>query len=291
MFDTHCHLNFKRFGPGVREVVERARRSGVRQILIPGTDVATSQKAVEIARDFSGIYAAAGIHPHHLFELYTAGRTQDIPVQLKEIGALLDEAAVLAVGEVGIDRHDYQVTKYQSYTVTHEFVLLQKQALVSQLQLAITKGKSLILHNREAKQDLMEVMKFAWSAALAGRTVFHCCEPDHDLLAFAKANQIMIGVDGDVTYDRAKQEFVEKVPLELLVLETDAPYLLPEPLRSQKKFPNEPAYLTYTAELVAKLKRVAPEKVMTRTTANARFLFGLPEDEGQDDGGNKTGSV
>lgn len=279
MFDTHCHLNFKRFGSKAGEAIDRALQSDVDTIVVPGTDTASSEKAVAMAHAFPAVYAAVGIHPHHLFELYVSQKTAELPSQIAKIDSLLSDPRALAVGEVGIDRHDYRATKYEGYAVSHEFVLLQKQALLTQLQLAARKGKSLILHNREAKQDLLEVLGFAWSAALAGRTVFHCCEPDPDLLAFAGRNEIFIGVDGDLTYDKTKQEFVREVPLELLVLETDAPYLLPEPLRSERKFPNEPAYLIYTAELVAKLKGLPLEQVKKQTTANARYLFGLPEDK------------
>lgn len=278
MFDTHCHLNFKRFKNNVGEVVLRAREAGITEIVIPGTDIKTSARAVELARAHH-LFAAVGIHPHHLFELAAAGRAGEVSGILQELGTLLEDPCVLAVGEVGIDRHEYIPTKYPSYAVSEEFVTLQKTVLAEEMKLAARAGKSLLLHNREAKKDLLDVLSHNWDAKLAGRTVFHGCEPDPDLLAFAAEHRIFIGVDGDVTYDHAKQEFVKRIPPDYLVLETDAPYLLPEPLRTEKKYPNEPAYLTRTAAYIARLTGTSTEELGVRTTRNARRLFGLPEKE------------
>ena len=239
-FDTHCHLNFKAFNKNLPEVIDHAREAGVTAILVPGTDVATSQKGVEIARSQNGVYAAVGIHPHHAYQ-YQESKVRDQRVEIKndlgQIEKLLTEKKVVAVGEVGLDYHVYAKTKYEKYAVDEQFRPWQKALFVGQLKLAVKYHKTLILHNREAKADLLPLLVKHWSAELAGRTVFHCCEPDEALLQFAKEKNIFIGVDGDVTYNGRKQEFVKKVPSELLVLETDSPYLLPEPLRSQKAYP------------------------------------------------------
>lgn len=274
MFDTHCHLNFKRFKSSRDEVIQRAFEAGISGILVPGTDVDSSKKAVELTRTHAGIYAAVGIHPHHLFELLSSNEAGRVPELLGTIHGLLQDQKVLAVGEVGIDRHVYAGTKYESYAVSDAFVKLQKQVLAEEIKLALHEHKSIIFHNREAKADLLEVLS-PWANSLAGRAVFHCCEPDSDLLSYAQKHHIYMGVDGDITYDTAKQEFVKHVPLDLLVLETDAPYLLPEPLRSQKKYPNEPAYITYTAAAIARLTGVSVEEIRKRTTENAYRLFGI----------------
>ena len=105
--------------------------------------------------------------------------------------------------------------------------------------------------------------------------VFHCCEPDEELLAHAKEHHIFIGVDGDVTYSKKKQEFIKNVPLDMLVLETDSPFLLPEPLRSQKKFPNEPANIAVIAKFITHLCGVNIEDLQRITTDNAHRLFSL----------------
>jgi TatD DNase family protein len=133
----------------------------------------------------------------------------------------------------------------------------------------------LILHNREAKEDVLKILRDMWDYKLESRSVFHCCEPDEELLEFAKTHKMFLGVDGDITYYPEKQEFIKKVPLEMLVLETDAPFLLPEPLKTQKLYPNEPKNMKITAEYIAKLRRIDVEEVVRVTMRNACKLFDI----------------
>lgn len=268
MFDTHCHLNFSRFKDTIDQVICDARKAGVSYVVIPGTDVPTSQKAIEIAEKYEGVYAAVGIHPHHVYKL-------KIKEELQKITQLITHKKVVAIGEVGLDRHVYENTKYADYQVSDEFIKLQKEILITQIELAVQYHKSLILHNREAKNDLLPILADVWDNRLKGRVVFHCCEPDNELLQFAKKNSIFIGVDGDVTYDVTKQEFVKQVPLEMLVLETDSPYLLPEPLRSQKKYPNKPENLVFISDFIAQVKKIGVDKLRKVTTENGKVLFNI----------------
>lgn len=269
MFDTHCHLNFKAFDEKVDEVINEAKKVGVNQIVIPGTDVLTSKKAVEIAEKFEDVYVAVGIHPHHVFEIYQ-GKTEKFSLasDLKNIEDLLKNIKVVAIGEIGIDRHIYQKTKYPDYKIAEEFVDLQKEFFLEQIKLAHKYKKSLIIHNREAKKDVIEVLTNHQSLVTNHSSVFHCCEPDSELLEFAKNHKMFIGVDGDITYHKEKQEFIKTVPLEMLVLETDSPYLSPF-----RKFPNEPKNIPVIAEFVAKLKGIEVDEVMKQTTENAQTLF------------------
>ncbi len=273
MFDTHCHLNFQCFAGKEKEVIDRAKTAGVNYFLVPGTDKQSSRKAVEIAQKYDGVYAAVGIHPHHVYESQKSNvKSQNCISNLK---MLLQQEKVVAVGEVGLDRHVYKNTKYDGYAVEETFIESQKVYLQEQINLALEYDKSLILHNREAKDDFLAVLKDKWDKKLVGRTVFHCCEPDEELLQFAIDHKIYIGVDGDVTYDPKKQAFVKKIPLDLLVLETDSPYLLPEPLRSQKLFPNEPKNIPLIAEFISKLKHTSINQLIEVTTNNAKRLFNL----------------
>ena len=307
MFDTHCHLNFGAFDGRVDEVIKNAQSVGVNQIVIPGTDVATSEKAVAIAEKYEGVYAAVGIHPHHVFEIYSEssipkffiGKQQTeknlisslskiqkqndvIPAEagihsdLNQIEQLLSHPKVVAIGEVGIDRHIYQKTKYPDYKIEEEFVELQKKVLIEQIKLANKYKKALIIHNREAKKDVLEILNTYYLILNTVPAVFHCCEPDPELLDFAKKHKMFIGVDGDITYYKEKQEFIKTVPLEMLVLETDSPFLNPEPLRKNEGgTKNEPKNIPLIAEFVAKLKGVAVEEVAEKTTNNARKLFSV----------------
>lgn len=281
MIDTHCHLNFKAFKKILGEVISGAQAAGVQDIIIPGTDVKTSRLACDIAASHEHLYAAVGIHPHHVFQ-YLMPNIQQQPgapkleSDIDAIEDLLKHPSVVAVGEVGLDRHVYEETKYAEYAVNQEFIELQRTLLREQIRLAIKYGKSLILHNREAKNEMLPLLTELWDTRLEGRTVFHCCEPDEELLAFAVKHAMYIGVDGDITYVPEKQAFVTKIPQNMLVLETDAPYLLPEPLRSKREFPNRPANIRITAETVARLRDEEVDQLIEFTTANARALFRLP---------------
>jgi len=296
MIDTHCHLNFKAFRKNLADVIEAAKRAGVNQIIVPGTDVETSKKAVEIAERYEEIWAAVGIHPHHVYQIQNSkgngfdfahhcpeqGRTDKIQNHnskfknkelLNDLERLLVHQKVVAIGEVGLDKHVYQKTKYENYQVDNELIELQKELLRLQIKLAIKYKKTIILHNRESTKEILDLLITNRYPLSAMRVVFHCCEPDDRLLEFAIQNHIYLGVDGDVTYREDKQAFVKKIPPELLVLETDSPYLLPEPLRSKKAYPNEPKNIPLIAEFISQLRSISINQLIEITTKNAERLF------------------
>lgn len=274
MFDTHCHLNFKAFDGRVEEVIDAAKKVGVSTILIPGTDIESSKKAVEIAEKYEGIYAAVGIHPHHVYQHVTRN-TKHVTQEIKEISQLLKNRKVVAVGEIGLDRYIYQKTKYGEYRVDEEFIKLQKEYFVAQLKLAREFEKTVIIHCREAKKDLLEILGLFEKIRDNLQLVFHCCEPDKELLTYAIHHNIYIGVDGDVTYDERKQSFIKEVPIEMLVLETDSPFLAPVVNGEKIKFPNTPANLKIIVEFIANLKGEKVEKIIEATSQNAKALFKL----------------
>lgn len=283
MFDTHCHLNFKAFEKKVEAVITAAQNAGVDYFVVPGTDIRTSKKAIEIAKKFDGVYAAVGVHPHHLFCLKVKSQKLKVEKEIEKIKKLLTYPKVVAVGEIGLDRHYYQKTKYKNYHIDEKFIKLQRYFFIEQLKLAKKYKKSVIVHNRGAKENLLKILSNIKYLISNLKIVFHCCEPDDDLLDFAKKHQIFIGVDGDVTYDVVKQDFVKKIPLEFLVLETDSPFLkpvVPSLIRSEKdgtekKFPNEPKNLLLIGEFIAKLKRIPFNQLAVKTTLNAKRLFGI----------------
>ncbi len=274
MIDTHCHLNFSRFKGKVPAVLERARKAGIRSFIVPGTDVTTSCAAISLAEQEPDVYAAVGIHPHHAFE---QGFGERMEQGLTEIRSLLQNRNVVAIGEVGLDRFEYKHTKYKGYAIDHGFITLQKELLRSQLEIARDCSKAVILHNREAVEETLELLHANRETVHGLRMVFHCCEPDKRLLQYAVKHGIFIGVDGDVTYNQDKASFAREIPLDLLVLETDSPYLLPEPLRSEKKFPNEPSSIAVISEYIAKIRNTDVKTIRERTTHNAMKLFSLPE--------------
>src|SRR3990167_4703213 len=273
-FDTHAHLNFKRLAKVLSEIITQANQVGVKYMVVPGTDEDSSQKAVAIASQHEGIYAAIGIHPHHAFETADQnGRALDSRIQILEKLLQIPNNKIVAIGEIGLDRHSYEETKYQNYHVDGSFMNRQKALFVAQLQLAKTYKLSVILHNREAKDDFLKLLDDNWDQFFSGRIVFHCCEPDETLLKYATDYNIFIGVDGDITYNEEKQRFVKQIPTELLLLETDSPFLLPEPLRTEKKYPNTPANIPLIAEFIAGLRGESLNDLAKTTTENAMRLF------------------
>ncbi len=295
LIDTHCHPNFKIFRSKVAGIIDRAQQAGVAQLIVVGADLKTSRVAVKQAEQFPQLRAAVGVHPHHVWrylqrakqEHQSSGKAltslkKEIIIQVREALFKLAQAdQVVAIGEVGFDRHFYDQTQYETLAITQEYLDWQRDFFVMQAEIARDLNLALIIHNREAVTDLLTVFKMRTDLIFPHRTVFHCCQADERLLHFAQKHHFFIGVDGDVTYDVSKQEFIKKVPLDLLVLETDSPYLLPEPERSLKRqlrFRDraaEPKHVALTAQFVAQLKSISMSQLAEKTTANARTLFHL----------------
>ncbi len=270
MIDTHCHLNFSKFKKNLQLIIDEAHDVGVTEIIVPGTDVKHSRKAIEIAKQHDHVYAAIGIHPHevHSDEL----RTWNMEHVLAELDTMVKQPKVVAIGEVGMDYHSSN-----EHIITDDDKEAQKLLFAAQISLAVTHNKSLIIHNRESKHDLLPILHNKWCSGLEYRAVFHCCEPDMELLSFAKEHKMFIGFDGDITYYEEKRTFVKQVPLDMIVLETDAPFLLPEPFRSRKEYPNKPYHIPFIAQQIADLLEISVEKIDEITTQNAKKLFTLPE--------------
>ncbi|MFO0703405.1 MAG: TatD family hydrolase [Patescibacteria group bacterium] len=277
-FDTHCHLNFKAFEGGSSKIIKRAVDADVKYFVIPGTDLRTSASAIDIAKNNENTYAAVGIHPHHIHEFQFETFTETKSNALKSLTEMAYTPKVVAIGEVGLDRHTYYASRHGDGIEISEAVFeMQKELFVDQIIIAANLKKSLIVHNREAKRDLINVVEANQDLILElkGKVVLHCCESDFELLDLAMKYGFYIGVDGDVTYDVAKQEFARHIPLNMLVLETDSPYILPEPLKSAKKYPNMPSNIPIIAECISKLRNVEISEIQVATNQNAQNLFGL----------------
>lgn len=268
-FDTHTHLQFKAFKGKVDKSIKEALEAGIEKMVVVGTDVQSSQSALELAQKHEGVFAAVGIHPHHIFE------HKDTPhilgKHLEQIEKLFQSKKVVAVGETGIDKHHYLKTKHTEYEVNEHFITLQKKAFAAQIKLALTYQKSIIIHNREAVKETLEVLEANWDRSLERNAVFHCFEPDQRLLDYAKNNHIYIGIDGDITFDKAKQDFVKKIPLELLVLETDSPFLVPQGFN----FPNTPKNLKEVLNFIAKIRDEKRQELEINILKNSYKLFNL----------------
>jgi TatD DNase family protein len=252
--DTHAHLHDPAFDGDRPAVLARARAAGVAAFLTIGTDVATSEAALRLAAAEPDVYAAVGIHPHD-------ARTADAAA-LDRLAVLARVPRVVAVGELGLD-----------YYRDHSPRPVQRTALVAQLGLAHAVGKPVLLHCREAHADLLDICRAEHVGTVGG--ILHCFSGD---LAVARQGLdlgLLISIAGPVTYPSARRlgEVVRALPLDRLVVETDCPYLPPQPWRGQR---NEPAYLPVTAARVAELLGVPLETVAAATTDNAARLLGLP---------------
>jgi TatD DNase family protein len=243
--DTHCHLDLPPLSDSLQDVLDRARRAGVDRYLIPGIEPAGWNRIRTLVRNDRRILPAYGIHPQH------AHLADD--EALAELAACLTGGAV-AVGEVGLD--------YQNATPPRE---IQQEAFRRQLRLAVRQGLPLLIHCRRAFADLLTILRQEGGERVGG--LMHAFSGSPETARECIKLGFYISICGTVTYTHAVRPLrvVREIPLERLVLETDAPDLSPEPLRGTV---NEPANLLWSARAVAALKGVTPEEVEEATTAN-----------------------
>ena len=263
VIDTHAHLDFDAFNPDRDEVISRARDAGLTAVINPGTDLAHSRMAVKLARQSSMVYAAVGVHPHEASTL--TGAT------IEELYSLALDPRVVAIGEIGLDF-------YRDYAPRD----IQREAFQAQLDLAQQVGKPVIVHDREAHGEVLATLRQRYNVPSGARTgndrpsgVLHCFSGDLEMAQEAIRLGFYIGVDGPVTFHRASglHGVVRQLPLDRLLIETDCPYLTPEPYRGRR---NEPAYVSFVTKAIAELRSLAFEEVARATTANAHRVFELP---------------
>jgi len=252
LVDTHCHLNLPHFDADRDQVVARAVAAGVERMVVPGTDVATSRRAVALAEKYPEVVAAVGVHPN---DAQTFGLSD-----LAALRALAALPEVVAIGEIGIDLYWQTVPLEQ-----------QRRAFEAQLQLAADCGKPVIVHDRNAHAEMFQILKANRPPRGA---VLHAFSGDLPLAEAAIAEGFYLGVDGPLTYKNSWQlrEVFAVAPLERIVIETDAPYLTPQAHRGRR---NEPAYVGYVAEKLAEIRHVELTEAARATTANAARFFSL----------------
>ncbi|KPL79782.1 hypothetical protein ADN00_02115 [Ornatilinea apprima] len=263
LVDTHCHLNYTSFHDDLEAVLQRSRSHGIGRILIPGTDLPSSQLAVDLCARHPGLFAAVGVHPNDA-NTWQPGT----PEELRQLAA---NPAVVAIGEIGLD-----------FYRDHAPRDLQIAIFSAQLELAGQLQKPVVIHSRAALDDVISILE-TWRADLektgsplaAHPGVLHSYEGGLEQASFAVEMGFKIGIGGPVTYKNAldKQAVAQNLPLEALLLETDAPFLSPHPHRGQR---NEPAWVSLVAEKVAAIRGLALEQVATQTTSNAQELFAWP---------------
>jgi TatD DNase family protein len=254
LIDTHCHFNHPAFDPDRPEAVTRAREAGVSRMVVIGFDLASSEWAVRLSEEFPELYAVVGIHPNDAAEATPEG--------LARLEALAGRPKVVALGEIGLDFH-WNVEPRER----------QEQAFRDQLRLARRLELPIVLHTRESDREVVAVLE---SEAGDWRGILHCFGGDREVGERALALGLHLGLGGVLTFKNARelQETARTLPLERIVLETDAPYLTPMPHRGRVKR-NEPSFLPFVARHLAELRQLSEGEVAGITTRNAVGLLGL----------------
>jgi len=247
--DTHCHLNHPELYAEWSAVLFRAQQSGLYRLLIIGYDLESSQRGVQLAEQSDALYAAVGIHPHDAVQC-----TRETLVELRELAR---SPRVVAIGEIGLDFYRDLSPREAQY-----------QAFHAQMQLAAELGLPVVIHCREAYEELLDVL----SEYPAVRGVLHCFAGSAEQAQRGLALGYFLGIGGVVTFRSAEplRAIVRAMPRDRLLLETDAPYLAPHPYRGKR---NEPAYLPLVAQQVADLWGITLDALSEQTEANVRTLF------------------
>lgn len=252
IFDTHAHYDSEQFNEDRKELLQSMEEQGVGTIVNVCASYASCERVTNMVQEYPFMYAAVGIHPDHVGSL-----NEETFARMKE---LFTRDKVIAVGEIGLD-----------YYWDHESHDLQKNWFIRQLELAKELDLPVLIHSRDAAADTMEIMR-EYAAGLDG--VIHCYSYSREMAQEYVKMGFYIGVGGVVTFKNGRKlkETVADIPLEAIVLETDCPYLAPEPCRGKR---NNSSYIRYVAEEIARIKGVTYEEVVAQTEENARKMYRL----------------
>ena len=262
MIDVHCHLQFHAFKDDYDVLAKRAFAAGVTRIINVGTKLDSSEKGIEFAEKYDEMYAIVGIHPHHADKLEEGWE--------EKLTAMMKHPKVIGVGEIGMDYFSYASNGIVDPKI-------QRDTFERQIELACKAGLPLQIHNRQAGEDVIEIIRYHKDSLLSVPGMFHCFAGSMEVLKAALDLGFLIGFDGNVTYKGiAKGEttslpdLAKYVPLDRMVVETDAPFLTPIPHRGTR---NEPAYVIITGQFLAQLKEVPFEAFVEQVTKNVYTVF------------------
>ncbi|WP_138420028.1 TatD family hydrolase [Aquibacillus sediminis] len=253
LFDTHVHLNVEQFREDREEVMQRAKQAGVEYMVVVGFDHETIPKAIELAENNDNMYATVGWHPVDAIDMTEK--------ELNWLEELVEHPKVVALGEMGLDYHWDKSPKD-----------VQKEVFRKQIRLAKKVEMPIIIHNREATEDIIEVLQEENAAEVGG--IMHCYNDSADYVQECLDMNFFISLGGPVTFKNATlpKEVAKVVPLDRLLIETDCPFLAPHPNRGKR---NEPAYVKLVAEKIAELREISFEQVSQATTENALKFFNI----------------
>ena len=260
LIDTHCHLNFHKYNDDRAAVIERANAAGVNRVIIPAIDLESCQEALALSEQYTGIYVAVGIHPNSTLDFDST-----VYQQVREWAS---HEKVISIGEIGLDYYWDKSPKD-----------VQLKAFEQQLYLASELEYPVIIHNREASDDVMDVLE-SWVTTLPDSLkerpgVLHSFSASPEIAERALAIGFYLGFTGPITFKKVDdlRDIAKTVPLNRILVETDGPFLTPEPHRGKR---NEPAYVQFMTEKLAELHNISYEQMAEHTTSNAEQLFQLP---------------
>lgn len=250
--DTHCHLDFKDFDIDRDAVVKRAIEEKLKIIVNPGVDLDSSIKALEISKRFDCVYATCGFHPHN-----AAGVKKD---EFDRCTKLIEEKKVVGIGETGLD-----------FYYNHSDRISQVDLFKRHIQLAAQKDLPIIVHQRNAEHEIIEVFE---SMKHPSRVVFHCFSGDEKLFEWVISKGFYISFTGILTFKNARNLhlFAQKVPLEKVFFETDAPFLAPVPFRGKR---NEPGFVRFIIEKFSNIRKISVDELAEISSENAMKFFGI----------------
>ena len=252
LFDTHAHYNDEKFDIDRKEIIEATFESGITKFICAGYNLKSSEKALEIAHKYEYMYAICGISPN---DLYDANEEN-----FKEIEKLAQNTKCVAIGEIGLDYYWEKENK--------EF---QKEVFIKQIEIANRLNLPIVIHSREAVQDTIDVLK---QNKVNKKGIFHCCQLNKFLVEEALKLGFYISFAGPITFKNSKNadEIVKMVAMDKILIETDSPYLAPEPVRGTR---NNSMNVKYVAEKIAEFKGISLEEIAKKTYENAKNIFNI----------------
>ena len=252
LFDSHAHIDDEKFDIDREEVIQRAIDNGVTGIINVGASMESSARSIALAEEYEGIYAAVGIHPHDAKDA--------LDTEYEQLVRWTALEKVVAIGEIGLDYY-YDFSPRE----------VQRSVFIHQLDVARQTNMPFIIHDRDAHGDLLEILK---KEAKGLKGVLHCFSGSLEMANEVIRMGLYVSIAGPVTFKNAAKlpEIVTKVPLEYLLVETDSPYLTPQPYRGKR---NEPAYVKLVAEQVANLRGIEMDVLAKATSENVKKLFGI----------------
>lgn len=260
-FDSHCHLDDDRFNEDREILIEEIKKADITKFVSAGYSIKGSKKGIELAKKYEYIYTTCGISPNDIPQ-----NEENLWKSIEEIRNLVNEnikyKKIVAIGEIGLDYY------WEKDLQRRE---LQKQAFIKQIEMANEFDLPIVIHTREAVMDTIEILK---KNKVNKRGIFHCCPLNRELVKEALKLGFYISFAGPVTFKNSKNanEIIEMVPNDKMLIETDSPYLAPEPVRGTR---NDPRNVKYIAQKIADVKGVSLEEVAKITYQNAKTIFGM----------------